>query len=97
MIFPPLCCSLGGCLKSSGDLPMAYAHCSRQDGRSQSSRDPLMAYSIYLDQHMECRHDILRAKDSGVPVTLSHRAIAQLDLAYCWSLGGDSYHRGIPQ
>ena len=75
MMVLPVYYSLEGCLKSSGDLPMAYAHYSRQDGRSQSSRDPPMAYSIDLDQHMECRHDILRGRDSGVPVTSGHRAI----------------------
>ena len=72
MMVPPLCYSLEGCSKSSGDLSMVYAHCLRHDGRSQSSRDPPMAYSLYLDKHMECMHDVLRARDLGIPVTSGH-------------------------
>ena len=75
MMVPPLCYSLYGCLKSSGDLSMAQAHCSRQDGQSQSLKDPPMAYSIYLDHYMQCRHHIIRVRDLGVYKTSGHRVI----------------------
>ena len=56
-----------------------------------------MAYFIYLDIDMKCRLDFDRPTDSGGPKNFRSSGDPPIGMAYWWSLGGVSYHRGIPR